>query len=65
MRFAEQRAGWGKFLGARERHFDRLEAGVAHDLRGDFHRAGIVAGNRHAKLFAGSMRFACELARAG
>ena len=30
MRFAEQRAGWREFFGARERHFDRLEAGIAH-----------------------------------
>ena len=47
------------------RNLDWFETGVAYDLRGDLHRAGIVAGDRYAQLFTGSMCFAREPARAG
>ena len=38
----------------------RIEAGVAHQPGGDFHRLGIVAGDRNRQLRIGAVRLAGE-----
>ena len=50
------RPALGEFLGARERNGHGLEAGVAHELRGDLERFGVIARNRDGHRLARAVR---------
>src|SRR5262249_40231424 len=59
---AEQRRSRRELHGAGERKHNGLYPGIADELYGDLDRLRIVAGDRHADLFALALRLALEIA---